>query len=356
MPGSLWSAGAGNVRTERTTLNTPIKTVWFLLLVVSLLLVCLPRFNQRDWGPIGKLTGGNLSMGMGGDSARYITYVYYLRGNARFDDLRVPFAYRPLVPLLASLLPFEAMTAINIINFLSLLIAAILLYHLLYFIGFSFYYAILGSFIFIVSFPTFYYGTVGCVDPVLILFLTMGLCFLFKKKWAYLILTVVLGLLVKETIVILIPVSVTFLILNHEPWKLKSAMLLIIYLGTMLVLRFVFRDLAGTNYLQVSFRSFLSNLRVRALLSTVLTFGIPGLLSLSLLLRYSVVFKGVDKPMPLSLLFPLVEGVLLSVALSFYSMFSAHTDGRFIWPSYPFSIPLSLWALEHLKSRRKGYV
>ena len=342
---------------ERTTLNIQIKIVWFLLLTASLLLVCMPRFNRHDWGPIGRLTGkDDQSTGMGNDSARYITYVHYLRGNARFDDLRFPSAYRPLVPMLAMLLPFEAMTSINIVNFLSLLTTAILLYHLLYFIGFSFHYAILGSFMFIVSFPTFYYGTVGYVDPVLILFLTMGLYFLFKKKWAYLILTVMFGYLVKETIVILIPVSVTFLILNREPWKLKSAMLLIVYLSTMLFLRFIFRDVTGTSYLQISLRSFLSNLRVRALLSVVLTFGIPGLLSIFFLLRYPVIFNGMNKPVPFSLLFSLVEGILLSMALSCYSMFSAHTDGRFIWPSYPFSIPLSLWALEHLKSRRTGYI
>lgn len=343
------------MRTERTTLSTRIKTVWFLLLAVSLLLVCLPRFNRHDWGPIGKLTGKDDAATGIGDSARYITYVHYLRGNARLDDLRVPFVYRPLVPLLASLLPFDAMTSINVVNFLSLLITAILLHYLLCFTGFSFHYAILGSFMFVISFPTFYYGTIGNVEPVLILFLMVGFYFLLRKKFIHLILTVMLGCLVKETIMILIPVSVTFLILNHEPWKLTSAVLLIIYLGTVLVIRLVFRDLSGVSYLQLSLESFLSNLRVRALLSVGLTFGIPGLLSIFFILRYPAVFNCVDKPASPPLLLTLAVGILLAVALSFYSMFSAHTDGRFIWPSYPFSIPLSLWALEHLKSSHRDF-
>jgi 4-amino-4-deoxy-L-arabinose transferase-like glycosyltransferase len=343
--------GVGDTRMARNIASIRVETVWLLLLMASLLLVSLPRFSRNDWGPLGRLTGQDSTVGASNDSDKYITYVHYFRGDAGFGDLVVPFAYRPVVPWLAAWLPFEAMTSINIINFLSLLTTAILLYRLSCSIGFSLRYAILASFMFVVSFPTFYYGTIGMVDPVLILFLTMGLYFSLKRQWAQLLLTVTLGCLVKETMIVLIPVSVTCLILNREPWKLKSALLLVAYLGPLLATRLIFRGLVGTNYLQISFESFLSNLRLRALLSVTLTFGIPGLLSLFFLFRRWVVFDGAYEPAPLSILIPLAEGLLLSVILCLYSMFSAHTDGRFIWTSYPFSIPLALWFLERRKRR-----
>src|SRR2546425_12132441 len=83
-----------------------------LFLLLGLVLTCSPRFN-RDTG---------------GHARYYAELVRYLRGQADSSTLSAPFAYRLAGPLLASLLPLEPMTALNIVNLLALGMATLLVH------------------------------------------------------------------------------------------------------------------------------------------------------------------------------------------------------------------------------------
>src|SRR5436190_675742 len=126
-----------------------------LLLLIGLTLTCSPRFNRDTRS----------------DQEHYVNLIRYLRGQIDASTLSAPFAYRLAGPLLASVLPLEPMTALNVVNLVALGIASLLIYRSILLLPRPFEVALAGSALFVFSFPTFYYGTIGYVDPVLILFL-----------------------------------------------------------------------------------------------------------------------------------------------------------------------------------------
>ncbi|MGZ5281161.1 MAG: hypothetical protein ACXWEY_02680 [Bacteroidia bacterium] len=88
-----------------------------LILSILLVLICLPRFNRN---PLVIKRDLN-------DAAHYIAYVEYFRGEEPSAPLLPAFNWRPGIPFVASFLPFEPMTAINIINVICLLMSLLLL-------------------------------------------------------------------------------------------------------------------------------------------------------------------------------------------------------------------------------------
>jgi len=316
-----------------------MKYLGLLLLVLSLALVCYPRFDRQDLGPIKNLVGKEIGKPSLGDSPLYVRYVDYFRGKAEITEIDLPFRYRPLAPLIASVLPIEnPMTALNVVNLCCLYIALFFLFRFLKYLRFSFRYALGGCFMFSVSFQTFYYSTIGGVDPVFICFLVLGSYFIFTERWWHLTLVLLLGALAKEVIVLLIPLALVFLWKNERPYKAKLAIFLLAYLLPILLLRYLFRETGYYNWFP-SIEMLAKNIRPRALLSVVLTFGLPGFLSLGFAWYYKELRKLTDE----RLIIPLLSGIFFTILLTLYSAVTAHTDGRFVWPMVVYSIPLSLW-------------
>jgi hypothetical protein len=107
------------------------KYIGITALILSLILVCYPRFNRQDIGPIQKFTGKIEGKPSLGDSPHYTNYVNYFRGDSSIRQINLPFLYRPLAPLIASLLPIkDPMTAINVLNVFSLYVALVFLFFL----------------------------------------------------------------------------------------------------------------------------------------------------------------------------------------------------------------------------------
>ena len=315
--------------------------IWIIILILSMTLIASLNFNRRKLGPIKHLYGmknGEFSLG---DSPYYTNYVKYFRGEATVDQITVPFLYRPLVPFLASLLPIQSpMTAINIINLFSLYIALFFLFHLLKSFEFSFNYAILGGFMFSISFPVFYYSTDGCIDTLAICLLTIGTSLIYREKWFYLCVVLILGSAVKEIVILLIPIAFGYLIIQRKCWIIIPTILTIAFLLPMFLIRSFFSE-AGTYYWIPNFHTFFGNLRLRAFLSIILSFGVPGILSLG----FPIYYKKIQNTFNIKYLFPLYVGIFSTILLVIYSMFSAYADGRFIWPMNIFTIPISLWIL-----------
>lgn len=323
------------------------KTIlWLVALSCVLILITLPRFNRNDIGIQSITASGSRKLG---DSAQYIAMTLYFRGEQSIDELRPPFTYRPLIPFIASLLPFKAMTSINIINLTAMIIALIFMYKILVWLKLDFIYCIIGCSLFVISFPTFYYTTIGYIDPALICLLIVGLYFILKKRWTSLIIILIIGAFVKETAIILILITVSSFAITRK-FKQKQLLLLSTISIVFLISYYFARMIIPVNPIigwTPSFNRLLYNMsRPRSWISFFLSFGIPGVLSL-MIYRYKSTDSFHNRSSEITVL---ITGLIISILLFGYSMLSAHADGRFIWTSYPFSIPLAVLVIKEIKN------
>lgn len=307
--------------------------------------ISLPRFNWRPLPyPLESFVGTKPF-----DIEQYEKYVEYFRGNINLiSELEGPFSYRPLVPYLASFLPFDAITSINIINLLFLSIGLSYLYKLLIQLGFLENAVITGLIIFIVSFPVFYYASCGYIDSSLIGILLVTNYYLFQKKYFMFIVSFLIGILVKETIIIILPVAAIYLILNENSGNkfLKIILPILLYISIVMLIRSLAPQKEGYVW-KPSNEIFLYNIsRVKTYLTFILTLGVPGLLSLYLI--FSEKRKSISK----NILIPLVTGFLFSILLWVYSLFAAYSDGRQLWTSYAYTIILSVYLMQYNLNNR----
>ncbi|MEP0861256.1 MAG: hypothetical protein HRF52_07430 [Ignavibacterium sp.] len=312
-----------------------MKIYKLLSLLILLYLITFPRFNWRPLpSPLNSFVGTKPF-----DVEQYEKYVEYFRGNTQLvTELEGPFSYRPLVPYLASFLPFDALTSINLINLLVLSLGIIYLIKFLSEIIVAEKFIIIGLIIFIVSFPVFYYTTSGYIDASLIGILLITNYFLFRNKYYQFLISFFVGIFIKETIIIILPVAAVYFLLNDKS-KNKFAKIIfpfLLYSVTIILIRTLAPH--KENYVwNPSIEIFNYNIaRAKTYLSFILTLGIPGVLTLFL------IFSEKKKNISRELLFPLVTGFLFSVLLWVYSLFSAYSDGRQLWTSYAYTIPLML--------------
>jgi hypothetical protein len=316
-------------------------STYLFVLSICIVLIGLIRFNRNDPG-ISNLTRPDATYDKlkSNDAIRYINMTDYFRGKESPDLLIPPYTTRILIPFVASLLPFEADTSINLINLLCMIGSMFVLYRIMLLLGITDRYRLIGCVIYVFSFPTFYYGTVTYVDASLIFFLFVGLYFILTDNLIGLIITIVFGTMTKESAILLIPV---FFIhnLGSRRMLLNTLLLAAAYFATVFFLNLIKANdlrylwLPGSDF-------FLNNIsRPRTYLSFILTFGIPGALSAG----FIIYFWGKNKTI-LKKHSSLIAGIAISILLWIYSVLSAYSDGRFIWPSIVFSIPLSMTLLQ----------
>jgi hypothetical protein len=326
-----------------------MKILSLVLIYILGVLVAIPRFN---WGELVPPFSGIVGI-KPFDVEQYVTYVEFFRGDETAASLlEGPFSYRPLPPFLASLLPFDAESSLNLINLASLLFSLFLIIRLLALLGFNFGYRMLGGVLFVFSFPYFYYGTSGYVDSVFLLFVLASTFFLIKENWIGFLVSFVMGVLVKETIVLMVPVLMVYLFFTNMKWGkrfLIAGLTLLLFIGTVFLVRNFSPGESG--YVWKPMQDVLiSNItRVKTYLSFTLSFGIPGLLALLYIIFGKKDFSRISRER----YFALVGGVLVAIGLFVYSLFAAYADGRHIWVSYPFSIPLALMFVEWMLRRGK---
>jgi hypothetical protein len=320
------------------------KLIIYAVFLVSIIVVTFMRFDRKERLIMKHLVtsyeDGTFSQG---DSPHYIAAVEYYRGNIDKSELVQPFSYRPLIPIIASVMPIKSpMTAINYVNLAVLLLSAIFLYKLLLYMQFSSMWSFWGGMLYIFSFPVAYYGAVGIIDTAGIMFIIIGLYYLFRNNYWGLVIAVFLGAFAKETVVIIIPVAfIYYLISKDKNWFWKSAMLTITFIAPSYLLRLYFDT--GVGYVwQPALHTFYENLRPKAILSQIIGFGLPGILMLLFIINWKRLSKKINQER----LWALFSGVILSIMLVGYSFITAYSDGRFIWHLYPFAIPLGIKYLE----------
>ena len=309
------------------------------LLSLAIVLLGLPRFNRNDW-LIGSLTSQGKEAAVHlADAEKYIATVEWIRGRSSNGILYAPYSYRVLVPLLAAPLPFDSMTSINILNLLFLISTLILLYRLQRCLGIEERPALFGSALFVLSFPTFFYGTVGYIDPVFVFLLMLGLNLIYAKVWWAVALTIGLGLLGKEGTIMLVPAFGVALWQEKRSWAQTFGWLFVtvslwalLWYGTRSLI-----PVANQFQWSITLDQLLMNLsRLRSWLTMILT-------GVTLLLPFLVAFirrRPLTKPSIKGVYAPLWTGLVVATGYYMYSWTSAYVDGRMFWPIYLFGIPI----------------
>jgi hypothetical protein len=152
------------------------------------------------------------------------------------------------------------------------------------------------------------------------------------------------GVYVKETIVILLPVFWMFLLIQQIPFR-RQLLLMGSALGVVLLNYLLVRILSPVQTTLMIWAPSLDRLLANASRwqswgSFALTFGIPGCLAVAALLdrKHRIIGN--------RLMVPFGVGLGVSLALFGFATISAYADGRFIWTSYPFTIPLAIYWLD----------
>jgi len=313
---------------------------WYkaVLLFVSLILISIPRFNWRPLPePLNSFVGTKPF-----DVEQYEKYVEFFRGDKLIlNELEGPFSYRPLVPFIASFLPFDALTSINLINLFFLSLGLFFLIKLLKHFNFDERAIFLGGLLYIISFPVFYYTTSGYIDASLVGMISIINYYMFLNKHFIFLIFFTLGILIKETVIIVLPVLVVYIYFqkNYEKKILKILFAVLIYAVVEGVIRY-FAPSKNFYIWSPSTDILLFNLsRVKTYLSFILTFGLPGLISLI------VFFSNKKNQIPNEVFYSLVSGIVMSILLWIYSILTAYADGRQLWVSYNFTVPLSMFYL-----------
>lgn len=327
------------------------KVFIFFILFVSLTLVCIPRFDRADYGIIKKFVGSeDLYEGLPIDILIYKNYVEYFRGEKNEESVMPPYSYRVLVPFLASKLPFQPLTSINLVNLFFLYIGLISIYLTLCILKLNYLLSITGCILFIFSFPAFYYGTSGYIDATFVGLLSAIVYFILSKKYFLLMPIIIVTSLANEKAIILFPFLVSFLFAEEKNLRKKIIIItsaLTIYFLTSYLLRSFTPSNLQTYYWIPESKYILQNIfRPKTYLSFALTFGIPGIMTI-----LSMFFFSADKIK--SILYFYI-GSLTSIILYLYSIISAWSDGRTLWTMYPFAIPVSVLLIENLIKDKKN--
>jgi hypothetical protein len=311
-----------------------------LLFAIALVVICIPRFDRTDIGIDSLTTLGESAASRQGDARHYVALVRYFRGEPVRHELRAPFSHRPLAPWLASRLPFRPLTSLDLVNVGALIACLAFLSATLTRLRARPRTLAIGQALFVFSFPTFYYGSIGYVDPVLLCALAATLHLLLVRRRGLAFLVFVLGCGVKESMFLMAPVLVA------DAWRSPRARrrlaigraLAAVLAGCALLVVLGCALPDPTHGIQLaSLEKLLMNVRrTQAWASLLLSFGAPGLLGLGLALRPAR--RRAVRRHPHGL--PLVAGAASAVCLALYAFPAAYADGRFIWMMYPFVIPL----------------
>jgi len=310
----------------------------WMLLAGALILMCLPRFNKN----------AVVFPSAAGDEEVYAHYVEFFRGDTVTGPLTSASTWRPLVPFIAALLPFAPMTAINLVNVASLLFALFMLARILEWFALPRGYHLAGCALFIFSFPTLYYGSIGYVDPMLLGLVTLGVYLILSRRWIAFTLLLLPGVLAKEGIVVLLPPALFFLILGENSRRkwLFPVVWILIYVGLSLAVRRFAPGVAYDQFWVPSTEKLIENVtRARVWIGAILTLGPPGAVALMLLLRPQWLLA----PSPRTML---AIGFLSVLATWVTALVTAYADGRTLWVAFPFTIPLMMVWLHERKSGR----
>ncbi|MBK9285078.1 MAG: hypothetical protein IPM51_12295 [Sphingobacteriaceae bacterium] len=135
-------------------------------------------------------------------------HLAYIKSAQDFPVLQPPpFTWRLLEPFLVNILPFQQKTSFILINFFSLFFTTVLILKIIHFISKDLDYSYLGSLLFlsIVWAARFNIIEFWYPESLLYFFMLLSIFFIYKQKKILLSISFLLGVLTKETMLIILP-------------------------------------------------------------------------------------------------------------------------------------------------------
>lgn len=320
----------------------------FILLSLVVVLMSVVRWNRQDLvirqyvgaddKKLGEKLGYDVEMSL--DSYTYVQYVNYYNGKDVEMEVTKPYSFRFLVPLLASLLPFDSFTSLNIICLSTEILGLLFLMKILALLGFTPKTVFITSFLYSFSFPVFYYGVVGLLDAPAIFLIILGVYLTLRKQLIPLIFTMIIAAMINEKAVLLLPFYFFFNIkeVGFKQSFINSSIIFVAFVAVSLLVRANTINADSGFMWTVSTSSLIDNLtRIRTYISLALTGGIP-------LLIFVLSYKNIDFRQ--SHTFGFAIGTIFVGLMIIYSLTAAYTDGRFAWYLYPFLLPLCAYGIE----------
>lgn len=291
------------------------------LTLLLFLMVTLPRFNRNSIIVERPLN----------DARYFIAYVEYFRGETPSDVIRPASNWRMLVPMAASLLPFDPLTSINLINLLCFGIALFYLFRSSIALEIPSALAWLSCWLSIVSFPGFYYTTIGYVDPGALLFIAAGTYFTINGKLVGVLICLIAGTFAKETIGLLIPFYAGYHYLRQKQRTIWITIILMLFFGAtnVLIRQYAYITPGANNpgFWGFSMDAFYLNAkRFNSYAAPLLSLGVPALLFCFSLYR-SGIRTAMQTPIMLATLLSFCAALSLTLLVSFATV----VDGRTLW-------------------------
>lgn len=320
----------------------------FILLSLVVVLMSVFRWNRQDLfirsyvgaddNKLGEKLGYDVEMSL--DSYTYVQYVNYYNGFEVESEVTKPYSFRFLIPLIASLLPFDSFTSLNLICLSTEILGLLFLMKVLALIGFKNKTIFATSFLYAFSFPIFYYGVVGLLDAPAVFLIILGVYLTLRQQLLSLIVTMIIAAMVNEKAVLLLPFYFFFNI-KESGFKrsfTNSTIIFIAFLVTSIIVRAYTINSDSSFMWSINTTSLIDNLtRLRTYISLALTGGIP-------LLIFLLSVKNIDFKHSYNFAFGM--GAIFVVIMIIYSLTAAYTDGRFAWYLYPFLLPLCAYWIE----------
>jgi hypothetical protein len=261
------------------------------------------------------------------DSSYYLDLVAFISGTLSGSELTAPFCYRPMLPLIAAVLPIPAEVTFATVNLFFLILIGWVIFYSALKRNPSPYIAFVTSLAFVVSLMYLFYGAVVLVDPGAVFFLALSYYYLTEEgssKKIALFLT--LGVVFKE---IALVGALSYLLYT----RFKEWYLMIPPIGIYALLRFITPSGNPGYVWTFHLEAFTLNLS-----GTLRTFAY-GMGPFLILLLFALLYYR-RNPTEHSDNKWLIATGLSALAYLVLGLFFAHFDVRFLWPVYLMIIPL----------------
>lgn len=317
------------------------------LVVVATLLWLIPRFARQDsiFGlSFAGLTGSDL-----GDAAEYIRYTDFFRSGGALPD--PPFVFRPIMPAVASLLPWDPLVSLSAVGVACIIFAAGFVLAVCYEITNDLDASTLGALMFSLSFPTFYYSSIGIVDPLSVALCALAALLVIRRAVLWSAFVFALAVLSKESTISALPFFVVFVATDQGARTSKAfaaGSFLLFAILSFWASRNVFipAGVATMHNWPIGMDITWENLsRARTYATLLLGVGLQGFIAV-----YWWIKRLTGR---LSYLAdPFMWGGIGSIVLFSYSILSAYSDARFLWVGQIFTSVVAADVISKYLERR----
>lgn len=209
-----------------------------------------------------------------------------------------------------------------------------------------------------VSFPLLWYGTSGYVDGSVVAALCVALYLVQSRRWWLFLAFLPVGLLVKETFIIIVPVAATYLwarASSRRDWLPLTLGAIGVVAATWIGIRLALTTPRTLDWMPRWHRWGWNISRPEAIGSFLLTCGV--IVPLALYGARKLIVERERSPESRDAFarnLHLVVGLAMGLAVAFHGFITAYADGRHAWTTYPFATILAVMAGSEWLARRRN--